>query len=179
MSKERRRIKKGLVQVYFGSGKGKTTCALGQAFRAIGHGFRAYMIQFMKGNVKYGEIDHAKQIKNLTIKQFGRPDLIAEPETVDIEEAKKGIEHAKEIIMSDEYDIVILDEVGVAIDMGLIPVEPVLELIENKPEHVELIITGRKVHPKIKQVADLVTQMKQVKHYFATQGIGARFGIEF
>lgn len=179
MSSSRKRIKQGLVQVYFGSGKGKTTCALGQAFRALGHGFRVYMIQFMKGNVKYGEIDHAKKIENFTIKQFGRPDLIAEPEKVDIEEAKKGIEHAKEILMSDEYDIVILDEVGVAIDMGLIPVEPVLELMKNKPKHVELIITGRKVHPKIKEQADLVTQMKQVKHYFATQGISARYGIEF
>lgn len=179
MSNTRKRIKKGLVQVYFGSGKGKTTCALGQAFRALGHGFKVYMIQFMKGNVKYGEIDHAKKIANFTIKQFGRPDLIAEPENIDIEEAKKGIEFAKEIIMSDDYDIVILDEVGVAIDMGLIPVEPVLELMKNKPEHVELIITGRKVHPKIKELADLVTQMKQVKHYFATQGIGARYGIEF
>jgi len=179
VSSTRRRLKKGLVQVYYGSGKGKTTCAIGQAFRAIGHGFKVYMIQFMKGDVKYGEIEHAKKIDLLTIKQFGRPDLIAEPERVDIEEAEKGIEHAKEIIMSDKYDIVILDEVGVAIDMGLIPVEPVLEMIKNKPEHVELIITGRKVHPKIKEVADLVTQMKQVKHYFATQGIGARFGIEF
>jgi cob(I)alamin adenosyltransferase len=179
VSEARRRIKRGLVQVYFGSGKGKTTCALGQAFRALGHGFKVYMIQFMKGNVKYGEIEHAKKIENLTIKQFGRPDLIAEPETVDIDEAQKGIEHAKEIVMSDKYDIVILDEVGVAIDMKLIPVEPVLELMKNKPEHVELVITGRKVHPKIKELADLVTQMKQVKHYFATQGIGARFGIEF
>jgi len=175
----RRRIKQGLIQVYFGSGKGKTTCALGQAFRAMGHGFKVYMIQFMKGNVKYGEIEHAKNIEQLTIKQFGRPDLISEPEPIDIDEAKAGIEHAKEILMSDEYDIVILDEVGVAVDMGLIPVEPVLELMKNKPEHVELIITGRKVHPKIKELADLVTQMKQVKHYFATQGINARFGIEF
>lgn len=179
MSKPRKRIKRGLVQVYFGSGKGKTTCALGQAFRAIGHGFKVYMIQFMKGNVKYGEIEHAKKIELLTIKQFGRPDLISEPENVDIEEAEKGIAHAKEIIMSDEYDIVILDEVGVAIDMGLIPVEPVLEIIKNKPEHVELIITGRKVHPKIKEVADLVTEMKQIKHYYAIQGINARYGIEF
>lgn len=175
----RRRIKRGLIQVYFGSGKGKTTCALGQAFRAIGHGFKVYMIQLMKGDVKYGEIEHAKRIENLTIRQFGRPDLIAEPEDIDIAEAQKAIEHAREIIMSDEYDIVILDEVGVAIDMGLIPVEPILELMEKKPEHVELIITGRKVHPLIKERADLVTEMKQVKHYFAIQGISARFGIEF
>jgi len=179
VSTERRRLKQGLVQVYFGSGKGKTTCALGQAFRAIGHGFKVYMIQFMKGNVKYGEINSAKNTKNLTIRQFGRPDLIAEPEPIDIEEAQKGLEFAKEIIMSDEYDIVILDEVGVAVDMKLLPVEEVLELIKNKPEHVELIITGRQVHPKILEAADLVTQMKQVKHYFASKGIEARYGIEF
>ena len=179
MSAERKRLKQGLVQVYFGSGKGKTTCALGQAFRALGHGFKVYMIQFMKGNVKYGEITSAKNMKNFEIRQFGRPDLIAEPEPIDIEEAQKGLEFAKEILMSDEYDIVILDEVGVAIDMKLIPVEKVLELIKNKPEHVELIITGRQVHPKILEAADLVTQMKQIKHYFASQGISARFGIEF
>jgi cob(I)alamin adenosyltransferase len=179
MSQNRKRLKQGLVQVYFGSGKGKTTCALGQAFRAIGHGFRVYMIQFMKGNIKYGEISSAKKVENFTIKQFGRPDLISEPDPIDIEEGQKAIAFAKEIIMSDEYDIVILDEVGVAIDMGLIPVEPVLELMEKKPEHVELIITGRKVHPKIKDKADLVTEMKQIKHYFAIQGIDARYGIEF
>lgn len=179
MSKERKRLKQGLVQVYFGSGKGKTTCALGQAFRAIGHGFKVYMIQFMKGNVKYGEINSAKTTKNFTIRQFGRPDLIAEPESIDIEEAQKALDFAKEIIMSDEYDIVILDEIGVAVDMKLLPVEDVLDLIKNKPAHVELIITGRQVHPKILEAADLVTQMKQVKHYFATKGVEARYGIEF
>ncbi len=179
MSKERKRLKKGLVQVYFGSGKGKTTCALGQAFRALGHGFRVCMIQFMKGNVKYGELSSAKKMENFQIKQFGRPDLISEPDHVDIDEAKKGIAFAKEILLSDDYDIVILDEAGVAVDMGLIPVESVLELIKSKPEHVELIITGRKVHPLIKELADLVTEMKQVKHYYATQGIEARYGIEF
>ncbi|MDD1776902.1 MAG: cob(I)yrinic acid a,c-diamide adenosyltransferase [Candidatus Helarchaeota archaeon] len=179
MSAERKRLKQGLVQVYFGSGKGKTTCALGQAFRALGHGFRVYMIQFMKGNVKYGEITSAKSMPNLTIRQFGRPDLIAEPEPIDIEEAQKGLAFAKEILMSDEYDIVILDEIGVAVDMKMIPVEKVLELIKSKPPLVELIITGRQVHPKILEAADLVTQMKQIKHYFVSQGISARFGIEF
>lgn len=173
-------MKQGLVQVYFGRGKGKTTAAIGQGIRAIGHGFKVYMIQFMKGNYKYGEIRALKTIPNFELKQFGSPDLIAEPGDFDREEGKKALDFAKEIIMSDEYDIVILDEVGVAISMNVIPVEPVLEIIKNKPEKVELILTGGpQMHPKIKQVADLVTEMKMIKHYYSSQGITSRYGIEY
>ncbi|MBA7613370.1 Corrinoid adenosyltransferase [subsurface metagenome] len=93
---------------------------------------------------------------------------------------KKALDFAKEIIMSDDYDIVILDEVGVAISMNVITVEPVLELIKNKPEKVELVLTGGpKMHPKIKEVADLVTEMKMIKHYYSSQGLTARYGIEY
>jgi len=138
------------------------------------------MIQFMKGNYKYGEIEAIKKIPNFELKQFGSPDLIAEPGEFDLEEGNKALEFAKDIIMSDEYDIVILDEVGVAISMNVIPIEPVLELIKNKPDKVELILTGGpKMHPKLKEVADLVTEMKMIKHYYSSQGINARYGIEY
>ena len=180
MSTNRKRLKQGLVQVYFGRGKGKTTAAIGQGIRATGHGFKVYMIQFMKGNYKYGEIEAIKNIPNFELKQFGSPDLIAEPGDFDIEEGKKALDFAKKIIMSDEYDLVILDEVGVAISMNVIPVEPILELINIKPEKVELILTGGpKMHPKIKELADLVTEMRMIKHYYSSQGITARYGIEY
>jgi cob(I)alamin adenosyltransferase len=134
----------------------------------------------MKGNYKYGEIEAIKGITNFDLKQFGSPDLIAEPSEFDREEGKKALDFVKEIIMSDEYDIVILDEVGVAIAMDVIPVEPVLELIRIKPEKVELVLTGGpKMHPKIKEMADLVTEMKMIKHYYSSKGITARYGIEY
>jgi len=134
----------------------------------------------MKGNYKYGEIEAIKSIPYFELKQFGGPDLIAEPGEFDINEGKKALAFAKEIIMSDEYDIVILDEIGVAISMNVVSVEPVLELIKCKPEKVELILTGGpKMHPKIKELADLVTEMKMIKHYYSSQGITARYGIEY
>lgn len=180
MSSSRKRLKQGLIQVYFGRGKGKTTAAIGQGVRAIGHGFKVYMIQFMKGNYKYGEIEAIKNIANFDLKQFGSPELISEPGEFDINEGKKALAFAEEIIMSDEYDIVILDEVGVAVSMNVISVEPVLELIKNKPDKVELILTGGpKMHPKIKEMADLLTEMRMIKHYYSSQGITARFGIEY
>ncbi len=180
MSISRKRLKEGLVQVYFGRGKGKTTAAIGQGIRATGHGFKVFMIQFMKGNYKYGEIKAIKAVSNFELKQFGSPELISEPGEFDINEGNKALDFAEEIIMSDEYDIVILDEVGVAISMNVISVEPVLKLIKNKPEKVELVLTGGpKMHPKIKEMADLVTEMKMIKHYYSSKGITARYGIEY
>lgn len=180
MSTTRKRLKQGLVQVYFGRGKGKTTAAIGQGVRATGHGFKVYIIQFMKGNYKYGEIEAIKNIPNFELIQFGSPDLIAEPNDFDKEEGKKALDFAEKVILSDEYDIVILDEIGVAISMNVIPVEPVLELIKIKPENVELILTGGpKMHPKIKELADLVTEMRMIKHYYSSKGISARYGIEY
>jgi len=170
----------GLIQLYFGRGKGKTTAALGLGLRASGHGFKVNMIQFMKGNTKYGELNAVKEIENFEIHQFGRLDLIMEPEKIDIEEGKKALKYAEEIILSDEYDIVILDEIGVALEMHIIKIDDVMNLIEKKPEKVELILTGgQKIHPKIKERADLITEMKMIKHYFSTKCIQARLGIEF
>lgn len=176
----RKRLKVGLVQCYYGRGKGKTTAALGQGFRATGHGFKVYMIQFMKGNTKYGEIEAIKANPNFEIKQFGTKELIEMPGEIDLEEGKKAIEFAEKIIKSDEYDIVILDEIGVAIEMGVVNVKDILKLIEEKPEKVELILTGgQKMHPKIKVCADLLTEMKMIKHYYSSKGIKARYGIEY
>ena len=176
----RKRLKQGLVQVYFGRGKGKTTAALGLGFRATGHGFKVYMIQFMKGNTRYGEIDAIKGLANFEVKQFGTEELIEIPGEIDYDEGKKALEFARNIVMSDEYDLVILDEVGVAIEMDIIDVKDILDLIEKKPERVELILTGgQRMHPKLKERADLLTEMRMIKHYYSSKGINARYGIEY
>ncbi|MFX0147758.1 MAG: cob(I)yrinic acid a,c-diamide adenosyltransferase [Candidatus Hodarchaeota archaeon] len=166
--------------MYFGRGKGKTTAALGQGFRATGHGFKVFMIQFMKGWDKYGEVNAIKNTENFELKQFGTADLISEPKEIDYEEARKALDFAKSIITSDEYDIVILDEIGVALEYKLIDVEDVLSLIDQKPKKVELILTGGpNMHPKIKEKADLLTEMRMIKHYYSSKGITARLGIEY
>ena len=168
------------MQCYYGRGKGKTTAAIGQGFRASGHGFKVMMIQFLKGDTKYGEIEAIKLNPNFEVKQFGTKHLIEIPGDIDYEEGRKAMEFAREIITSDEYDIVILDEIGVAIQMGIVDVEDVLKLIDIKPEKVELVITGgQKIHPKIKMRADLLTEMRMIKHYYSSKGLNARYGIEY
>ena len=175
----RKRLKQGLVQVYFGRGKGKTTAAIGQGFRACGHGFKVMMIQFLKGDTRYGEIEAIKANPNFEVKQFGTKNLIEIPGDIDYEVGRKAMEFARQIITSDEHDIVILDEIGVAVQMGIVDVEDVLKLIDMKPQKVELIITGgQKIHPKIKMRADLITEMRMIKHYYS-RGINARYGIEY
>jgi cob(I)alamin adenosyltransferase len=169
----------GLVQVYTGDGKGKTTAALGLALRACGHGLSVYMIQFMKGDIEYGELKAAQWIPKLTIIQFGRPDFVnrENPLDVDIEFANKALIHAKDIISSKNHDIVILDELNVALDFKLVDVKDVLTLIDTKPKNVELIITGRNAPKEILDRADLITNMENIKHPYDS-GITARCGIE-
>jgi cob(I)alamin adenosyltransferase len=169
----------GLVQVYTGDGKGKTTAALGLALRACGHGLSVYMIEFMKGDIEYGELKAAQWIPNLTIIQFGRPDFVDKenPEKVDIEFANKALEHANDIISSGNHDIVILDELNVAIDFKLVGVKEVLTLIDSKPKHIELVITGRNAPKEILNRADLVTNMENIKHPY-DNGVSARCGID-
>ena len=175
----RKRLNQGLVQCYYGRGKGKTTAAIGQGFRASGHGFKVMMIQFLKGDTRYGEIEAIKANPHFEVKQFGTKQLIEVPGDIDYEEGRKGLEFAREILTSDEYDIVILDEIGVAVQMEIVDVEDVLKLIDIKPEKVELIITGgQKIHPKIKMRADLITEMRMIKHYYS-KGTNARNGIEY
>jgi cob(I)alamin adenosyltransferase len=173
-------MEKGLIQVYTGNGKGKTTAALGLALRAIGHGFRVLVIQFMKGNINYGELESAKKLSPyLVIKQMGRETFVSKnnPDPVDIKLAQEGFSFAKKAIENKEYDIVILDEINMAIDYGLIPLADLLNLLDTKPVEVELILTGREAKPEILERADLVTEMVERKHYYK-KGIRARKGIE-
>ena len=178
--------KRGLTHVYTGDGKGKTTAALGLALRAAGHGWRTYVCQFMKGR-EYGELKATQLLGNdasghplLTIEQFGKPTFIhvdkVKPE--DIRLAREGLAHAHEAIASGTYDLVVLDEVNVALYFKLLTVQDVIEVIERKPETVELVLTGRRVPDAILSRADYVTVMQEVKHPYQ-QGIPARKGIEF
>ncbi len=176
----RQRLKQGLVQWYFGRGKGKTTAAIGQGFRAVGHGFKVYMIQFLKGNNNYGEVKAIESHPLFELKQFGTSKLVKIPGEIDLYEGEKAINHAKEIVSSDEYDVIILDEIGVAIEMGIVNVKDLVEIIELKPKLVELILTGGQDIPKeLRNKVDLITEMKMIKHYYSSQGIKARFGIEY
>ena len=173
-------MKKGLIQVYTGNGKGKTTAALGLAFRAVGHGMKVLMVQFMKGNVQRGELESAKKLSpNLTFKQVGRETFISKPnpDPKDLQLAQEGFSIAKRAIQDKEYDIVILDEINLAIDYGLIPLNDLLQIIDSKPDTVELILTGRNVKREILERADLVTEMVDRKHYY-DRGVPAREGIE-
>jgi len=170
----------GLVHVYTGDGKGKTTSALGLALRATGHGFKVLMVQFMKGDPSYGEVIAAGKIENFDIIQSGLPTFVkkGEPSKEDLRLAKIGFEKGYEAVTKKTYDIVILDEINVAVNYGLIPLDDVLNLIDNKSKDVELILTGRYAHKKIIEKADLVSEVKEIKHPF-TKGIPARRGVDF
>jgi cob(I)alamin adenosyltransferase len=174
------KLEKGLVQVYTGNGKGKTSAGFGLALRAIGRGLKVYVIQFIKGGFDYGELYIVDKLPNLTLKAFGRGRFVTEkpPEKEDVELAQEALALAEEVVKSGEYDIVILDEVNVALNLKLIRIEKVLELIKSKPEHVELVLTGRYASDEIIKAADLVTEMKEVKHPY--KGVyQARKGIEY
>jgi len=173
-------LETGRVQVYTGDGKGKTTAALGLACRAVGHNLRVVMIQFMKGSIEYGELNTAKRLApNLTIIQQGRENFVNRdnPDPIDIEMAQEGIALA-ERLMEEPPDILILDEINVAIDYGLVSLEQVVELMERRPEKMELVLTGRYAHPEVMKRADLVTEMVEIKHYYNMEGLDGRVGIE-
>jgi cob(I)alamin adenosyltransferase len=169
-----------MIQVYTGEGKGKTTAALGLAFRAVGHGRRVYIIQFLKGPQLTGELVSAEKLGPwLTIKPMGRAGFtnLANPDIEDRELAQKALDHAWQVIRSQACDILILDEVNIAAAFNLVSVQEVLELMEAKPEGMELILTGRYAPPEIIQKADLVTEMKNLKHYFE-KGVPDRISAE-
>lgn len=176
------KIKQGKVQVYTGDGKGKTTAALGLALRAAGRGLRVYICQFMKGRKTGESIAIERYLSTLiTIQKCGGKKFIIDRENPPLEEisrAKEGLLKAKEALVSGGYDIVILDEVNVAIYFNLLKEKDVLELIREKPEDVELILTGRNAPRSIIEASDLVTEMKEVKHYYKN-GVPAREGIEY
>ena len=172
-------MEKGLIHIYTGPGKGKTTAALGLGLRAAGAGYKVHVVQFMKGR-RYSEIDSIEKIPDFTISQHGRDEFVSKenPEKIDIDLAKKGFSFAKEIIQSGKYDLIVLDEINVAIDFNLISLNDVLKLIKEKPEKLELVLTGRYANPKLIQIADIVTEMLEIKHPYQ-KGIQARKGIEF
>ncbi len=173
-------LERGLIEVYTGDGKGKTTAALGLALRAAGHGFKVYIIQFMKGWPNYGELEAVKHLPGVTLRQFGRAEFVDRdnPDPEDVRMAHDALRYASDAMESGEYDIVILDEINVALDFGLIALEEVLRLLDAKPPTLELVLTGRNAHAEIIRRADLVTEMLNIKHPYA-QGVAARRGIEY
>jgi cob(I)alamin adenosyltransferase len=180
----------GLVQVYTGDGKGKTTCALGAGLRAAGHGLQVLMISFMKAKlamkegseeVNYGEFESIDKIPNFTIIPVGRETFVDKenPDPIDVKMAQDGLRIAQEAIRKKKCDVLILDEINVAVEWNLITLDEQLDLIQKKPERMELIMTGRYARPEIIDAADLVTEMKELKHYFKGKNIQARKGFEF
>lgn len=173
-------LEQGYIQVYTGDCKGKTTAALGLAFRAVGRGLKVCMIQFMKGGGPYGEHLAAERLApELVIIPTGRPGWVNRdnPDPEDIRLAKDALAQARAAVTGGEYDLVIMDEVNGAVWFGLLGVGDVLEVLQAKPPQVELVLTGRNVAPEIVAVADLVTEMREVKHYYKA-GVPARVGIE-
>jgi cob(I)alamin adenosyltransferase len=174
----RRHLREGFVQIYTGDGKGKTTAALGLALRASGHGMRTYIGQFMKGQ-QYGELDALRELPGITVEQYGDVRCFRREEVTreHVEQAGRGLAAAQEAMLSGVYDIVILDEVNVAIWFGLVSVDDVLAFVARRPSNVELIMTGRRAPVELIDRADLVTEMRCAKHYY-DQGVPARLGIE-
>lgn len=169
----------GLVEVYTGDGKGKTTAALGLAMRAAGHGMRTYIGQFLKGWLT-GELEAARMMSPFVIIELlgeaSEDHIPSDSRQADL--ARRGLRRVREIMDSGEFDIVVLEEINVALSMGLIPLEEVLALLAERPEGVELVLTGRGAPLQLISQADLVTEMAAVKHPYE-RGVGARAGIEF
>ncbi|WP_429885174.1 cob(I)yrinic acid a,c-diamide adenosyltransferase [Geoalkalibacter halelectricus] len=174
------KLARGRVQVYTGNGKGKTTASLGLCLRAAGHGLHIHVLQFMKGSTVYGELEGARKLAPyLSIEQVGRDTFVSRdnPDPVDAAMARSGFDKARQLVLSGDYDLIVLDEINCAVDYGLISLEELKDLIRNKPAHTELVLTGRNAHPEIIEMADLVTEMREIKHYF-NAGQASREGIE-
>ncbi|MFH0914619.1 MAG: cob(I)yrinic acid a,c-diamide adenosyltransferase [Chloroflexota bacterium] len=171
----------GLVQIFTGEGRGKTSAALGTVLRAVGHGLRVYISFFFKGeNYSHGEFKSLSQLPGVTLASFGQKGWIkpgeAKPEHR--EQARKGLVAAREAMLSGRYDLVVLDEVLFAVASKLLAAEEVVRLVEEKPPQVELILTGRDADPRLVEKADLVSKIVMVKHPF-TKGVEARKGIDY
>lgn len=174
------RLVSGQIQIYTGNGKGKTTAALGLALRAAGREMMVCMIQFLKGGGPYGEHLAAPKLSPyLTIIPTGRAGWVnrENPDQEDIRLARQAMETAHAAVTGGGFDMVILDEINGAVDFGLLDVEDVLNLIKDKPAQVELVLTGRNAHERVLEAADLVTEMREIKHYHKA-GVPARVGIE-
>lgn len=176
----RARSFRGYVQVYTGNGKGKTTAALGLALRAAGHGYRVFIGQFLKGH-PYGELRSLRQLAPLIrVEQFGRKGFIhvtENPEDEDVNRAKRGLERCRRAMLSSQYRVIILDEINVALHFRLLTVRDVHAFLDQRPADVEVILTGRYAPVSLLRRADLVTEMREKKHYYAL-GVRARPGIE-
>ena len=174
------KLQQGCIQVYTGNGKGKTTAALGLALRASGRELMVCMVQFMKGGGPYGEHLAAPRLSPyLTIIQTGREGWVNKdnPDPEDKRLAAEALETAKNALTGGRYDLVILDEINGAVSFGLVSVDAVLALMDMKPADVELVLTGRNAHERIIEAADLVTEMREIKHYYKA-GVTSRIGIE-
>ena len=169
---------KGYVQVYTGNGKGKTTASLGLAMRGAGAGLKVFIVQFLKLG-DYSEIKALERFPELiTVEQYGVGHFVkGKPSDEDIKAGQRGYERLLEILKQGKHDLVIAEEANVAVMVGLIPEEKLLDLMDIKPDHVELVITGRGATPAVIEKADLVTEMREIKHYY-TMGVAARVGIE-
>jgi len=178
MTEAKKTLSKGLVQVYTGDGKGKTTAALGQAMRAAGQGLRVIVIQFVKGLDDCGEHLFAARHPAFQIIQPAKGDAFAKSKEQKTVEAKETYEYARRAITSGDYDMVVLDEILVAVREGFLTSGQVIELIAVKPVNLELVLTGRGATPDVVKVADLVTEMLMIRHPF-TEGVGQRCGIEY
>jgi cob(I)alamin adenosyltransferase len=171
---------KGMVMIFTGEGKGKTTAALGTVIRAIGQGLRVYICFFMKGDYPYGERNILSKLPNISIESFGQEEFVnpTNPKAQEFAQAKQALEASKAAIQSGKYDLVVLDEINVVTAFKLISVEEVIQMIKDKPEKMELILTGRKADPRLIEMADLVTEMLKIKHPYDI-GIPGRKGIEY
>ncbi len=175
--------RKGLIIVHTGPGKGKTTAALGTAFRAVGQGLKVLMVQFIKGSWHYGELDAARMLgeERFTILPMGRGFVKVgeeKPDPEDLRLVREAWQFSRDNILSGRYDVVILDEINYAITYKMLEAEAVVETLRRKPEMVHVILTGRNAHPALVELADLVTEMREVKHPYQ-KGIVAQRGIEY
>ena len=171
-------MSKGQIHIYTGNGKGKTTAALGLSLRTICAGKKVFFGQFIKG-MDYSELKAVEYLPGFEMQQFGRDCFIYnEPKEEDILAAKKGLKVCKEIIKTGDYDLVVLDELNIALYYKLFSLEEVIEMLKHRAEKVEIVITGRYASKELIDQADLVTEMKEIKHYYKT-GLEARKGIEF
>lgn len=175
----------GYIQVYTGDGKGKTTASLGLAMRALGRDWKVLIVMFTKGGNDYGELNSFRQLSdkiadNLTIVQAGLDRVIykSNENEQDHKKIKKGWNLVKKAVKNNEYQLIIMDEANIAIDMGILDVDEVIKVLENKPDEMEIVLTGRNAHPKIIEIAHLVSRIEPVKHYW-DKGVHARKGIEY
>lgn len=169
---------KGYIHVYTGNGKGKTTASMGLMVRALGHDLKVYMGQFMKGQ-RYGELNTLEKL-GVSIERFGTENCIISPEHVtdlDLVKAKEGYKKVEKILLSKKYDLIVLDEICVSTYFNLITTDEILHLMKIKPQETELVLTGRYAPKEVIEAADLVTEMKEIKHYYNC-GVMARDGIE-